>query len=186
MESFLNKVNDDWTLFLDRDGTINKRNFDGYITDWASFEFIPGVLDALALARFFFSRIIIVTNQQGVGKKVMTKESLLDIHEKMLEEIGIHGGIIDEVFVCDSLASEYPNCRKPSPEMAFLAKEKFPEINFRKSIMIGDTTSDIEFGRACEMYTILIKSAEKYTGYKPDLTVDSIKNFIEMLTKIHT
>ena len=181
---FLSQIDDDWTLFLDRDGTINARDFTGYITSWDQFIFLPGALDALALARFFFNRIIIVTNQQGVGKGLMTKEMLLDIHEQMLEEIGMHGGNIDEIYSCESLADDYPNCRKPSPEMAFLAKNTFPEIDFRKSVMIGDTTTDIEFALQCEMKSVRIKGLEKYTGVKAHMDVNSIKEFIDLLTQV--
>lgn len=180
--SFPNNLDQTWTLFLDRDGTINERNMDGYIQSWDEFQFIPGVLDALAKANIMFQYIIIVTNQQGVGKEIMTRDDLLDIHEKMAEEIAIHGGRIDEIYSCEGLATEWPNCRKPSPEMAILARDAFPDIQFRRSIMIGDTASDIEFGKSCEMKTILVAPTPQYDGPKPDMICFDLKESIERLS----
>ncbi len=184
-QSFIPNIEDGWTLFLDRDGTINKRNMDGYILNWDEFEFLPDVLESLAIARAYFDRFIIITNQQGVGKELMTRDDILDIHEKMSEEIAMNGGIIDEIFTCESLATDYQNCRKPSPEMAFLAKDSFPDINFRKSVMVGDTSSDIEFGKSVEMKTVLVNAGVDYAGPPPDLIFDHLPAFVEALSLYH-
>ncbi len=184
-ESFIPKIGDGWTLFLDRDGVINKRNMDGYILNWEAFEFLPGVLDALAIARAYFDRFIMITNQQGVGKELMTREDILDIHEKMSEEIAVHGGIIDEIFTCEALSTDFQNCRKPSPEMAFLAKDAFPDIRFNQSVMVGDTSSDMEFGHNVKMNTVLVNNNHKYQGVKPDLIFDGLPEFIEAISLYH-
>ncbi len=178
---FLENIGDGWTLFLDRDGTINERIVDGYVTNWESFVFLPRVLDALALARAYFERIIIVTNQQGVGKELMTRDELLDIHEKMSEEISIHGGLIDEIYSCESLATDFPNCRKPSPEMAFMARDAFPDIHFRRSVIVGDMPSDMEFGESAGMKRVWIRNED--TPYTPDydLGVESLAHFIDLI-----
>ncbi len=80
-------INNNWTLFLDRDGVINNRLADDYVKSWDEFEFIQGVLEALGIFARLFSKIFIITNQQGIGKNIMTLADLESIHAKMLDEI---------------------------------------------------------------------------------------------------
>ena len=149
-------ISDDWTLFLDRDGVINRRIVNGYVTSWEEFEFLPGVLDALQILAQRFRYIIIVTNQQGVGKGMMTMEQVDAIHDQMCAEIEAYGGRIDGILVCPQLASEPDNYRKPDPSMAYTAQEIYPEIDLGKCIMVGDGATDIEFGRNAGTKTIFI------------------------------
>ena len=149
-------INNDWTLFLDRDGVINRRIMDGYVTSWDEFEFLPGVLEALEILAQRFRYIIIITNQQGVGKGLMTMEQVDDIHDRMCTEIEAHGGRIDGILVCPQLASEPDNYRKPDPAMAYTAQEIYPEIDLEKCIMVGDGTTDIEFGHNAGTHTVFI------------------------------
>ncbi len=138
-------IDTSWTLFLDRDGLINKRLPDDYVKKWDDFTFLPGVLKAIALLSRIFKRIIIVTNQQGIGKGIMTETDLRHIHEQMQKTIRNHDGRIDAIFFCPDLATKKPNCRKPGKALAVKAKEQFPEISFSKSIMAGDMESDVAF-----------------------------------------
>ena len=153
------KVN--WTLFLDRDGVINERLPGKYVKDWVDFKFRPEALGAIKALASIFSTIIIVTNQQGIGKGLMEKEDLDVIHQQMLAEITTTGGRIDAIYYCPDLAVKIENCRKPNPQMAFQAQEEFPNINFSKSIMVGDSISDMEFGRNLGMTTVLIESKKE-------------------------
>lgn len=161
------KIDKSWTLFLDRDGTINKLLVDDYVKRWEEFEFIDDVLDALPILNKVFGLTIIVTNQQGVGKKLMSEKDLRKIHVQMLDEIILNGGFIDEIYYCPGLASDQPECRKPEIGMALQAAANFPSVNLRKSIMIGDTLSDMQFGKKAGMKTILISSPKKLSS---DLT----------------
>jgi histidinol-phosphate phosphatase family protein len=149
-------VTHDWTLFLDRDGVINRRIVDGYVTRWEEFEFLPGVLEAIKILAERFKYIFVITNQQGVGKGLMTMEQVDDIHDKMCTEIEAHGGLIDGILVCPQLASEPDNYRKPRPDMAFMACEICPDINLEQCIMVGDGQTDIEFGRNAGTKTVFI------------------------------
>lgn len=151
-----NKIDKTWTLFLDRDGVINVRLIDDYVKNINEFKFLPGVLEAFKIFAEKFGRIVIVTNQQGVGKGLMTLQDVDSIHDFMKKEIEAQKGRIDAIYVCPQLKSDPNNFRKPSPRMAYMAQHDFPEINLEKSIMIGDSNSDIEFGRNAGMYTILI------------------------------
>ena len=149
-------INDGWTLFLDRDGVVNRRIVDGYVTSWGEFEFLPGVLEAMGILAKRFKYIVIVTNQQGVGKGLMTMEQVDAIHDRMCAEIESRGGRIDGIMVCPQLATEPDNFRKPDPAMAYIAQETFPEIDLQKCIMVGDGATDIEFGRNAGTRTVFI------------------------------
>ena len=149
-------IDNDWTLFLDRDGVINRRIVDGYVTSWEEFEFLPGVLEAMEILAHRFRYIIVITNQQGVGKGLMTMEQVDDIHDRMCSEIEARDGRIDGILVCPQLASEPDNYRKPDPTMAFTAQEIYPEIDLEKCIMVGDGATDMEFGHNAGTHTVFI------------------------------
>ncbi len=175
----------DWTLFLDRDGTINKRVED-YVTTWDRFTFIEGVLEAISACSSFFGKIIIVTNQQGIGKELMTHDQVNDIHEKMLEVIEYYGGRIDAIYYEPSLAIYEAFGRKPNPGMAYFAKRDFPSIQFKKSIMVGDTLSDMQFGKAVGMKTCWIKNKWEMKNYDSisEFTDYEIEHLKELVLKI--
>lgn len=182
------KVTPEWTLFLDRDGVINQRIPDEYISKWEDFKFLPGVLDALGVFSLYFTRIFIVTNQAGIEKGFMSHEDLKNIHDQMMEYIIYHGGRIDEIYYCPYTSALDPLCRKPNPGMAIEAKKDYPEINFAKSLMIGDSDSDIAFGNNLGMKTILVGNKQNNSfllpNSIPDSKLDSLKDvamFLESL-----
>lgn len=153
-------LSSEWTLFLDRDGVINKRLMGDYVKKVEEFEFIPGSLESIAAFSSIFSRIIVVTNQQGIGKGLMTHEDLALVHSKMLKLVEQEGGKIDQVYYCPELADQDPECRKPNTGMADQAKIDFPDIDFQKAIMVGDTPTDLEFGKRKGMYTVYINEQQ--------------------------
>ena len=130
------------TLFLDRDGVINEK-IDGYVQTYSEFKFIDGVLESLKHLSEYFKKIIIVTNQQGIGKKIMTSDDLDRLHESMINEINLFGGRIDKIYYCPCLESENCACRKPNSGMLLEAKNDFPSIKFKNSILLGDSDTDI-------------------------------------------
>lgn len=176
------KIDKTWTLFLDRDGVINQRIPGGYVTKREDFVFLANVKGAISGICRLFARVVIVTNQQGVAKGLMTKEDLEDVHDFMLDEIGVYGGFVDKIYAACELASDENNTRKPKPDMALQAQQDFPEIDFSKSIMIGDTASDMEFGKNLGMKTVLILSDE-FVLDEADLEIDSLWEFAEMMTE---
>ena len=179
MMDWKNETDSSWTLFLDRDGVINVRLIDDYVKNINEFEFLPGVIEAFEIFAKRFNRIIIVTNQQGVAKGLMSLETVHDIHGFMIEKIENQKGRVDGIYICPQLKSEPDNYRKPSPKMAFMAKADFPEIDLQKSIMVGDSNSDIEFGQNAGMHTILIGDEEIKSV--PDDKFDSLISFANTL-----
>jgi len=153
-------INKNWTLFLDRDGVINKKLDNDYVKHWIDFEFLDGALDALKILNSKFDRIIIVTNQQGIGKGFYRTEDVELIHKNMIYEINYLGGRIDKVYFSPYLDELNHPTRKPGIGMALAAQKDFPGIDFSRSIIVGDSMTDMEFGRTTGMTTVFI-SAEK-------------------------
>ncbi|MDC0302315.1 HAD-IIIA family hydrolase [bacterium] len=166
-------VDSSWTLFIDRDGVINERNFEGYILNKKDFIFKDGVLETASSLFSRFKYVVLVTNQQCIGKGLISIEEINEIHDFMKSSLIKNGAKIDLVLVAPEMRDAPHSTRKPLPNMAILAKHKFKDIDFRKSIMIGDTDSDIEFGKNLEMKTVLIQSLEKSTSI-PDVKVGSL------------
>lgn len=174
------QIDKSWTLFLDRDGVINERIFGGYIRTIEEFVFKPRVLESLSKMSASFGRIIVVTNQQGIGKKIMTESNLSEIHNYMINEIGRAGGRIDAVYFASNLKGAEPDRRKPEAAMAMEAKLDFPEIDFQRSIMVGDTDSDIKFGQNCGMKTVLMRS-EELISLQADAEVENLMQLKDLL-----
>ncbi|HMK03643.1 MAG TPA: HAD family hydrolase [Ferruginibacter sp.] len=151
----LNKIDKTWTLFLDRDGVINHEKHQDYVHTWEEFNFYDGVKEAIAVFAKKFRRIIVVTNQKGIGKGVTKLEDLYLIHKNMLAAIEQEGGRIDGIYFCPDLEEASPN-RKPNPGMGLQAVKDFDDIDLSKAIIIGNTLSDMQFGRNLGIKTVFL------------------------------
>jgi len=157
---FFPKIDSTWTLFLDRDGVINTHLPEDYVKELSEFVPIEGSIKAIAELSKRFQFTLVVTNQQGIGKGLMTEMELEKIHLHLQELVKKAGGRIDEVYYCPYLSSIKPRCRKPNPGMALQAKEEFPAIDFKKSIMVGDMPSDMDFAKNLGMYRVWVHRHE--------------------------
>ena len=168
----LNKlhIQQDWTLFLDRDGVINHEKKEDYIRNWTEFEFYKESLLALPILAQKFNKIIITTNQKGIGKGLMSVDDLALIHQNMTNKIVGLGGRIDAIYYCPDLDNASIN-RKPQPGMAYQAKTTFPDIDFKRSIMVGNRMSDMEFGRNAGMHTVYLATTHPEAPF-PDTKID--------------
>jgi D-glycero-D-manno-heptose 1,7-bisphosphate phosphatase len=164
----LQKIDKTWTLFLDRDGVINHDKDNDYIRNWAEFRFYDSTIEALAILADHFNRIVVTTNQKGVGRGLMTVADLDDIHTNMLLQIAPSGGRIDKVYYCSDLSDDSPD-RKPNPGMADRAQKDFGEIDLTKSIMVGNRTSDMGFGRNAGMHTVFLATTHPETPFPNEL-----------------
>ena len=179
----LRKVDKTWTLFLDRDGVINKDKPGSYIFNADEFHFYNRVPDAFKIFREKFGRIIIATNQRGVGKGLMSEADLEAIHSKMKAALKNEGVNIDAIYYCTSL-NNYAFERKPNPGMAVRAKKDFPEIDFNKSIMVGNNISDMLFGKNAGMHTVFVKTTnpgQLFPHPDTDLDFDTLPDFAKAL-----
>jgi histidinol-phosphate phosphatase family protein len=174
----LKNIDNSWTLFLDRDGVINFEKNNDYVKTWAEFKFYDESIKALPLLAAKFTTIVITTNQKGVSRGIMTEDDLTTIHHNMVSAIIKMGGRIDHIFYCTDLDNESIN-RKPQPGMAFQAKDKFPTIDFTKSIMVGNRTSDMEFGRNAGLHTVFLATTHPETAYPNPLIDYRFNNLLE-------
>lgn len=148
------------TLFLDRDGVINVERVGDYVRRPEQFEFIPGAVEALALLSRKFARIVIVTNQRGVSKGLMSEEDLENVHGYMLEHISNGGGRIDGIYVCTAMDCSDPR-RKPNTGMYEEALADWPQMDSDRSYMVGDKPTDMEF--AARAGLVGIRVSDKFT-----------------------
>lgn len=179
----LNNIDRSWTLFLDRDGVINHEKHKDYIHTWDEFVFYDGVHDAIKAFSSVFNKIIVVTNQKGVGKGLTLLGNLTEIHNNMKSSIQLGGGRIDAIYFCPDLDENSPN-RKPNPGMGYQAKKDFSEIDFSKSIMVGNTLSDMEFGRNIGAFTVFLPTTRpevEHSDTRIDLVQESLFDFSKTL-----
>jgi histidinol-phosphate phosphatase family protein len=178
-----NKIDNSWTLFLDRDGVINVEKKDAYVLNPSEFIFLDGVFTALKMLSEIFGLILIVSNQRGVAKQLMTLDDLNNVHDYMMEEIIKQNGRIDKIFFCTDLDNTSPN-RKPNPGMALQAKKEFPQINFDKSVMAGNKLTDMQFARNAGIHAVFIASTNPEIAFPHELIdarFDSLLAFAEAI-----
>jgi histidinol-phosphate phosphatase family protein len=144
------------TLFLDRDGVINVKLDGRYVQNADEFEFMPGAENAIAKLSIIFKRILIVTNQQGIAKGIMSAEDLNILHQNMVNKLKIEGGVIEKIYFCPHLAAENCGCRKPDPGMIQQAIADFPTIKVEESYLIGDSDTDIMAGDKMGLFTVKV------------------------------
>jgi D-glycero-D-manno-heptose 1,7-bisphosphate phosphatase len=178
----LAEINNDWTLFIDRDGVINHEKANDYIHTWEEFKFYDGVLEAFEIFAGIFKYIIVVTNQKGVGKGLTKETDLQTIHNNMKAAIEKNGGKIDAIYYCPDLENDSPN-RKPQPGMGLQAAQKFKDIDLTKSLMVGNTLSDMHFGRNLGVYTVFLPTTRPEVKLD-DESIDAI--FPDLLAFSHS
>lgn len=149
------------TVFLDRDGVINRRLPDDYVKSWSEFEILPGVLEALRLLTQAGCRLVVITNQRGIATGKMTLEDLSDIHFRLMNLVKDSGAKLDAVYFCPH-DKDVCDCRKPGIGMFLQAKRDFPDIDFASSVMVGDSLSDVEAGAKAGCDTVFIGSDPSY------------------------
>ena len=145
-------------VFLDRDGVINELpGRERYVRRWEAFKFREGALAMLAELRALGYRLVVITNQQGVGKGLIEPEELGRIHANMKAEIERHGACIDGLFCCPHLEAEGCDCRKPKPGLIFNALAALDyEVDLEGSWFVGDSARDVRAGQAAGLRTLLV------------------------------
>ena len=173
-------IDQNWTLFLDRDGVINEKIDNNYVGNWKQFQFRDGALEMIKKLSSLTGRTVIVTNQRGIGRGLMTEDDLACIHDNMKLAISNSGGNIDGIYHCPHIIEDNCKCRKPQTGLALKAQDDFPQINFQKSLMIGDSISDMEFAKRLGMTKVLI--ANNFPIPNNDL-IDYYFSDLRMLTR---
>jgi D-glycero-D-manno-heptose 1,7-bisphosphate phosphatase len=143
-------------VFLDRDGVINYNRPD-YVKCWEEFEFLPNTLSALRRLAAFDWPVIVITNQSIIGRAVVSRSVVDDIHERMRKSVANADGRIDDILCCPHRPDEDCECRKPKPGLLLRAAAQY-SIDLRNSYLIGDAESDLQAARAAGCQAIFVKS----------------------------
>lgn len=141
-------------IFLDRDGVIIE-NRDEYVRSWDDVALIPGALEALALASSEGWKLVIISNQAGIGKGLIPPSTANEINHRLVEIIRQHGGRIDGVFICPHTNQDDCECRKPRPGLILRAARDL-NIDLSASLLIGDALSDIQAGQNAGLSRLIL------------------------------
>ena len=130
------------TVILDRDGVLNKKPAQArYVRSWSEFEWLPGAKEALRLLKEAGYRVIVVSNQAGVGRGEMTEDALHQIHDLLKSETTEGGGEIEAIYYCPHDWDAGCECRKPAPGMLFQAQRDF-SLDLTGTVLVGDDERD--------------------------------------------
>ncbi len=181
MEAKIWSFDKSWTLFLDRDGVINERIMEGYVRTKEEFIPLPGAIDSIAGLSEIFGLVFVVTNQQGIAKGLLTESNLQEIHRSLMESVEQMGGRLAQCYYAPGIAGPENQLRKPKPGMALLAQRQHKMVEFSRSVMVGDSDSDIVFGKNLGMKTVRIRTVEPIK-VEADLTLESLAEFYKYVT----
>ncbi len=154
MEAVLDGI----TVFVDRDGTLN--DDPGYLKHPDKLVLFPGVVEAVARLKNAGSRIVVVSNQSGVGRKYLTIAEVRAIHNKLEKLLAEGGGGVDGIFFCPHHPDEGCDCRKPKPGLVRQAAETLG-VQVSRSYMVGDKLCDLELARAVGAVGVLVATTSQ-------------------------
>lgn len=178
-------------VFLDRDGVINEKMPEGkYVAKVTDFRILPGVAEGIARLNRAGILVLLVSNQRGVALGSMTLQDVENIHRALNAELQQSGAHLDGIYFCPH-DKDSCTCRKPLPGLFRQAQQKFPAISVEASVMIGDSASDIEFGRRLGMRTVWImgdsenrkpgwETAEQLADYKADSLLSAVNQLLSL------
>jgi D-glycero-D-manno-heptose 1,7-bisphosphate phosphatase len=148
------------TVFIDRDGVINKDSA-AYIKSWSEFIFLPRSLQAIKKLTQHHFRSYVITNQSVINRKMVPLETLKQIHANMMNEVASAGGRIDDIFFCPHVPENQCSCRKPKPGLILSAQKKH-HIDLSHACMIGDSAKDIECAKLAGCGSALLVKTGNY------------------------
>lgn len=137
-----------------------------YIKSWDEFTFIPRSLDAIRELTAHGFVVIVITNQSVIGRHLVAREALHNIHKKMKDSIMAAGGRIHDIFFCPHLPDDGCDCRKPKPGLIQQAQAKY-QIELKAAAMVGDNAKDILCAQAAGCrHSILVKTGSGVAAQK--------------------
>lgn len=180
------------TVFIDRDGVLNrdpKKKY--YVRRPEEFRWVPGVFAALKSLAAAKARLIVISNQAGVGRGLVTPEALDAITQKMFRDLSARGVLLSGVLYCTHTPEEGCGCRKPKPGLFEAADQMLGEAAARsRRYMIGDTERDMAAGRSAGCRTVLVLSGKTRTAAdikkfktQPDHTAKDLKKAVQWILK---
>lgn len=163
-------------IILDRDGVLNAKPPKAkYVTKWEEFHWLPGVKEALSLLKSAGYIIIIVTNQAGIGRGIMSESDLTEIHERMKADLTQSGSSIDAIYYCPHGWDEGCDCRKPKPGLLFQAQRDF-HLDLSRTVFVGDDIRDKQAGEAAGCPTLLRSSTTSLLQVVKENVLSGVKS----------
>jgi D-glycero-D-manno-heptose 1,7-bisphosphate phosphatase len=177
-------------VFLDRDGVINQNRDGDYVKSWREFAFLPGSRKAIQRLLKEDIPIIVISNQAGVGKGLVSDATVQEINRRLVTQTGVAGRKISAVYYCPHRVEDGCQCRKPKPGMLLKAAADW-DLDLTRCYMVGDAVSDIEAGAAVGCTTFLVKTGrgsralQERQNWKtqPDFIVEDLTQAVEMILK---
>ena len=168
-------------VFVDRDGTIMEDC--DYCSDPKDVKIFPGVPEALRRLKSRGFKLIIITNQSGIGRGLMTAEQYHAVEGEVGRQIG--GDLIDATYFCPDVPGPNSSCRKPAPGMILHAKQQHG-IDLPRSFFIGDKEIDVECGRNAGVRTICVQTGfqRDTTGSRADWVAENLPAAVEIILAI--
>jgi histidinol-phosphate phosphatase family protein len=175
------------TIFLDRDGVINEKSAEhDYTKTWEEFRFLPRVPDAIAMFNEAGFRVVIITNQRGVARGILTIDQVEAIHGNMRAALARSGASVDGIYVCPH---EVGTCTCRKPEIGLFRRAEADEpVDKARSYMIGDSESDIAAGKRYGIRTILIVEDDRIaeddrSGFDQDFRSPTLYDAAQAITE---
>lgn len=158
-------------LFLDRDGTLMVDT--GYVRDPVDVQLLPGVVEALREARKLGFQLVVVSNQSGVARGIISPAQLNAVQKRFEDLLAREGISLDGAWFCLHGPDEGCACRKPAPGLLRQAATA-RDIDLSRSVMVGDRESDVLAGRAAGCTTILLDRTSPHAHYTAASLIDSV------------
>jgi histidinol-phosphate phosphatase family protein len=179
-------------VFLDRDGVINQNRDGDYVKSWQEFTFLPGSRKAIQRLLKEDIPIIVISNQAGVGKGLVSDTAIQEINRHLVTHTSVAGRKISAVYYCPHRVEDGCECRKPKPGMLLKAAADW-DLDLTRCYMVGDALSDIEAGSAVGCTTFLVKTGrgrkalQERQNWKtqPDFIVEDLAQAVEIILKQH-
>ncbi|GJL67058.1 MAG: hypothetical protein NPIRA05_20290 [Nitrospirales bacterium] len=146
----------DVTVFVDRDGTLNEDP--GYLSNPDGLVLYPGAIEAVARLKQAGCSVVVVTNQSGIGRGMMTRANLEAIHDRLERMVKRGGGELDGIFFCPHLPDEGCHCRKPKTGLIHQAVSAL-RVSTVHSYMIGDKQCDMELANNIGAIGVLVTTS---------------------------
>jgi D,D-heptose 1,7-bisphosphate phosphatase len=176
------------TAFLDRDGTIIEDK--DFIKTPDEIEFLQGSIEAIKILRKLDYKIIVISNQSGIGRGILTEEMVEKVNESFLERLKKENAEIDGLYFCPHSPEDNCDCRKPETGLIKRAMAEH-KLDLKDAVVIGDKLSDVELGKKLRAKTVLVltgygkKEAEKakVSQLLPDFIANDLLDAVSWLKK---
>lgn len=176
-------------IFIDRDGVINEDPIGDYVKRWEDFRFIPGSVEALKRLQDSGYKIVIISNQAGIGDGVYSESALKDITAKMLSELKKSGVTVRGIYYCLHGKEANCACRKPKTGLFQQAANEI-QFNPNETYFVGDKASDVQAGKTFGLKTIFvltghgkIDKAQLSPNVRPEQILPSLKEAVDYILK---